>query len=29
MDLHVPATSHSGAINGMPLAALLGYGAPR
>jgi arginase len=28
MDLHVPATTHSGAINGMPLAALLGYGAP-
>lgn len=27
MDMHVPAT-HSGAINGMPLAALLGYGPP-
>jgi arginase len=27
MDMHVPATTHSGAINGMPLAALLGYGA--
>jgi arginase len=28
MDMHVPETSHSGAINGMPVAALLGYGAP-
>ena len=28
LDMHVPATTHSGAINGMPLAALLGYGAP-
>ncbi len=27
MDMHVPQTSHSGAINGMPVAALLGYGA--
>jgi arginase len=29
MDMHVPDTSHSGAINGMPVAALLGYGAPQ
>lgn len=28
MDMHVPATTPSGAINGMPLACLLGYGAP-
>jgi arginase len=28
MDMHVPATTHSGAINGMPVAVLLGYGAP-
>jgi arginase len=28
MDMHVPATTPSGAINGMPVAALLGYGAP-
>lgn len=28
MDMHVPATTHSGAINGMPVAALLGHGAP-
>lgn len=28
MDMHVPETTHSGAINGMPVAALLGYGAP-
>lgn len=27
MDSHTPATSHSGAIHGMPLASLLGYGA--
>lgn len=27
MDMHVPDTSHSGAINGMPVAVLLGYGA--
>ncbi|MCC6889366.1 MAG: arginase family protein [Hyphomicrobiales bacterium] len=27
MDMHVPETTHSGAINGMPLAALLGHGA--
>lgn len=27
MDMHVPETSHSGAINGMPVAALLGHGA--
>jgi arginase len=26
MDMHVPETTHSGAINGMPIAALLGYG---
>jgi arginase len=26
LDSHTPATSHSGAIHGMPLAALLGYG---
>lgn len=29
MDMHVPETSHSGAINGMPVAALLGHGAPQ
>jgi arginase len=29
MDMHVPQTSHSGAINGMPVAALLGHGAPQ
>ncbi len=29
MDMHVPQTSHSGAVNGMPVAALLGYGAPQ
>lgn len=28
MDMHVPETTHSGAINGMPVAALLGHGAP-
>jgi arginase len=28
MDMHVPETTHSGAINGMPVASLLGYGAP-
>jgi arginase len=28
MDMHVPETSPSGAINGMALAVLLGYGAP-
>jgi arginase len=28
MDMHVPETSHSGAINGMPVAVLLGHGAP-
>jgi arginase len=28
MDMHVPETSPSGAINGMALAALVGYGAP-
>lgn len=28
MDMHVPETTPSGAINGMALAALLGYGAP-
>lgn len=28
MDMHIPETTHSGAINGMPLACLLGYGAP-
>jgi arginase len=27
MDMHVPETSHSGAIHGMPVACLLGYGA--
>lgn len=27
MDMHVPDTSHSGAINGMPVAVLLGHGA--
>jgi arginase len=26
LDSHTPATSHSGALHGMPLAALLGYG---
>ena len=29
MDMHVPETTHSGAINGMPVAALLGYGSPK
>jgi arginase len=29
MDMHIPETSQSGAINGMPVAALLGYGAPQ
>jgi len=29
MDMHVPETTHSGAINGMPVAALIGYGAPK
>ncbi len=29
MDMHVPETTHSGAINGMPVAALLGHGAPQ
>jgi arginase len=28
MDMHVPATTHTGAIHGMPVAVLLGYGAP-
>ena len=28
MDMHVPETTHSGAIHGMPVASLLGYGAP-
>lgn len=28
MDMHLPATTPSGAINGMPVAALLGQGAP-
>lgn len=28
MDMHVPETTHSGAVNGMPVAALLGHGAP-
>ncbi|TAK47875.1 MAG: arginase [Xanthobacteraceae bacterium] len=28
MDMHVPGTSHSGAINGMPAAVLLGHGFP-
>jgi arginase len=28
MDMHVPETTHTGAIHGMPIAALLGYGAP-
>src|SRR5262245_18824930 len=28
MDMHTLQTTHSGAINGMPVAALLGYGAP-
>lgn len=29
MDMHTPETTHSGAINGMPLAALLGYGSAK
>jgi arginase len=29
MDAHTPETSHSGALHGMPLAALLGYGDPQ
>lgn len=29
MDMHTPETTHSGAINGMPVAALLGYGSPK
>jgi arginase len=29
MDMHTPETTHSGAINGMPLAALFGYGSPK
>jgi arginase len=29
MDMHVPETSPSGAVNGMALAALVGYGAPQ
>jgi arginase len=29
MDSHTPASSHSGAVHGMPLAALLGYGDAR
>lgn len=29
MDMHVPETTPSGAINGMPLAALLGHGLPQ
>jgi arginase family enzyme len=29
MDMHTPETTHSGAINGMPLAALLGYGSSK
>lgn len=28
MDSHTPQTSHSGAVHGMPLAALLGFGDP-
>jgi len=28
MDMHVPETTHSGAIHGMPVACLLGRGAP-
>ncbi len=28
LDSHTPATSHTGAIHGMPLAALLGHGEP-
>jgi arginase len=28
LDMHVPETTHSGAINGMPVAALLGFGPP-
>ena len=28
MDAHQPSTSHSGALHGMPLACLLGYGDP-
>lgn len=27
-DMHTPETTHSGAINGMPIAVLLGHGAP-
>jgi arginase len=27
-DMHTPQTTHTGAIHGMPVAALLGYGAP-
>lgn len=29
MDSHTPETSHSGALHGMPLACLLGYGDPQ
>jgi arginase len=29
MDMHVPETTPSGAVNGMPLAALLGHGLPQ
>jgi arginase len=29
MDMHTPQTTHSGAINGMPVAALLGHGTPK
>lgn len=29
MDSHTPETSHTGALHGMPLACLLGYGDPR
>jgi arginase len=29
MDMHTPETTHSGAINGMPVAALLGYGSSK
>lgn len=28
MDMHTPETTHTGTIHGMPVAALLGYGAP-
>jgi arginase len=28
MDMHVPETTHTGAIHGMPVACLLGHGAP-